>query len=746
MYFFVVAFGLLLHLAFWGAGLAALAMPSPWRRFWPVLVAPAAFALQSAVVWAGAYAGLRGTQTYAFWSELIPAALLALAAWKRGVPRLVADVRACAPPWLLAAACLSALMIPMAIGGKGVGLTTMSLGSCDAADYAAGARVLTEFARSDRDGFLGLTEVVGLMSVDNFFDFWLRLNHFTPSALLALNGPVLDCQPHELTGIMTAVLLASSLPIVFWLARAVLRYRSVPSAWIAVIYGLSPITWYAVFQVAMGQLIAAQAIAVMTWSAIALWRARLTWRRGLAMAGVLAIGYAVILGSYNFILIVCLVPAVAVVGGHALWRGEWRKFVRWCLLVIAPLGVAGLVFWDRVAGLTERFMLLRTFDFGWRIPFLGPAGWLGMVTEPNLNPLPAWLRLALSVLVVAALVHALVQGAKRGCTTVFTALCLAVPILIGYTYLNLRGLRLGTNASYDAYKLLSVFYPGVLAALCYWVAAPNGRSGAVSRWMAAVLSVLVTGFVVHGAYRFAKQMEKPPLIVGRQLIQLREIENRTRVTSLNMRIPDMWSRLWANAFLLRKPQYFSSYTYEGRRNTPLRGEWDLNGGLVMIKLPDGDSIRLNSQHSLVNTRSPYFVRQLLHQGFHGIERFVRGNERWRWTNGNAVIRLHAPHAHPLRIRCQFRVRSLDDRELQVWFNGTHVRNYRVGSAARGVSLPELILPPGGGDIELRTSIAPVRAPGDRRVLVFALYNFDIEVLGAATPAASSTQNASLRRE
>ena len=34
-------------------------------------------------------------------------------------------------------------------------------------DYAAGARVLMEFARSDRDGFIGLSEVVRVMSVDN---------------------------------------------------------------------------------------------------------------------------------------------------------------------------------------------------------------------------------------------------------------------------------------------------------------------------------------------------------------------------------------------------------------------------------------------------------------------------------------------------------------------------------------------------------------------------------------------------
>src|SRR5436190_6673709 len=84
MIHYLVAFALLLHVLFWGAGLAMLAMPRPWRRFWPVLIAPAAFALQSAVVWFGAKAGFRGTQSYAWPAEILPLALLVVAVWRLG--------------------------------------------------------------------------------------------------------------------------------------------------------------------------------------------------------------------------------------------------------------------------------------------------------------------------------------------------------------------------------------------------------------------------------------------------------------------------------------------------------------------------------------------------------------------------------------------------------------------------------------------------------------------------------------
>ena len=63
---------LLLHVALWGAGSAMLVMPRPWLRFWPVLVLPVGLTLQSVVVWAGVWAGLPGTDTYARVSLVIP--------------------------------------------------------------------------------------------------------------------------------------------------------------------------------------------------------------------------------------------------------------------------------------------------------------------------------------------------------------------------------------------------------------------------------------------------------------------------------------------------------------------------------------------------------------------------------------------------------------------------------------------------------------------------------------------------
>ncbi len=721
-----VAFGVMIHVLFWGAGLAMLAMPGRWRRFWPVLVAPAGFVLQSLVVWAGAHANLRGTDSYGWASELLPVTLLAVAIGRRGLRNAVADLGRFGLVFAAMAACLGALALSLALAAKG--LTTVSLGSCDAADYAAGARVLQEFARTDREGFLGLTEVVRVMSTDNFFDFWLRLNHFTPSALIALNGSIFHCAPHELTSLMTAVLLASSLPVVFLIARGVLRYSSGISLGIAVLYAFSPVVWYAFAHVAMGQLLASQGIAVLTWAGISLWRGRLTIRRALAWSGVLAIGYAVLLGSYNFILLVCLVPALAYAGGLAAWHGDWARFGRWLAAMLAPLLVCGIVMAERVAGLAERFTLLRTYDFGWRIPAFTPEGWLGMVQGPDLR---AWafggVRWMLTAIVLTALGVAVARAVRQRRRSLWTAACLSLPVLAGYVFLQVRGARLNTNASYDAYKLLAVFYPEVLAALCWWVTLRWSRR--LSEWLGVVsLGALVLAANLVGTGMIFYHLANAPLVVDGELRQLRKIERMPEVTSVNLLLPDMWSRLWANAFLLRKAQFFPTHTYEGRLNTPLRGEWNLSSGLISLQLPGVASKQITPHYALVRANAPTSVRADFGRGWHPEERLSNG-ERWRWSEGDATVQIDNPRDRPLTLVCTLDARSVESREVGLGNAGAMAGAERVrfGAGRTKQQLAPILVPPGRSELTLHSVQPPTMLPGDSRALGLCVYGFAIEV-------------------
>lgn len=729
MAFFTAGFGLLLHFLFWGAGLALLITPRRWQAGWPALCAPAGIALQSAVVWFGALSGVQGAQVYGKWSVALPALLLAAGLW-----RALADKRRSVwreiTRWqgvgFMMVVVLNVLLIPFAVASKV--LTSSSLGSCDAADYSAGARVLLEFAKTDRSGFMGLTEVVELHSVDNFFDHWIRLNHFTPSALVALNAAVFSLQPYELISVMTAVFVTLSLPTVYWLARSTFYYQTWASGWVTAVYGLSPLVWYAVYHVAMSQLLAALAIALLTGGAIAVWREGASWRAGLAWAGVLLVAYWIIMGAYNFIVIVSLVPAVAYAGGQTLWRNDWLRFGRWLILILAPLVIIAAVFTQRTLGLMERFILFQQYDFGWKIPALTPEGWLGMVGSTSLGALPVVARWMFGLLFVGLLVVAVVRATRVGRVSALLACAVTLPILGGYLFLQVRGRVHGTNASYDAYKLMCVFYPGLLAGLAYWLT----WGGSASRWVRAFIvlcALTVLGFNGYAAHRFTQRMQSPPLLVDRPLAQLQRLETVPEVTSINLLIGDFWARLWANSFLLRKKQYFPTHTYEGRRNTALKGEWDLLGGVISVRLPNQkEELQLSPPYSLLNTSDPLFLRVKTGEGWYDQEVIARVGARWRWTKGDASLFVENLHSVPLRASLRCSLRSLVDRDLQVWVNGKMMRSANVGTQLRMIRIPPIELPPGTSLIELKSSTPPTSlGPRDARKLGFAAYGIEINV-------------------
>jgi len=726
MIHYPVAFALLGHVLFWGLGAAVLMMPQPWRRFWPVLVVPVGLALQSAVVWGGALVGARGVQSYGWVSELVPLLLLGWAGGRRGWRALWTDMGRFGVIWAVVAGCLALLVLPLAIASRS--LTTISLGSCDAADYAAGARVLMEFARSDREGFMGLTEVVRIGSVDNFFDYWLRLNHFTPSALIALNGVALGCAPHEITTLLVTVVLAGSIPTVFWSARAILGYGGGVSVLLAATFGVSPLMWYAVGHVSPGQLLAAQAVVWLTWSGVALWRGVLTWRRGGQFFGVLAMGYWLVLGSYNFFLLICLVPAVAYAGGLALWGGRGARWWRWLVGMTVPLVICSGLFYGRVIGLRERFALLQTYDFGWRIPLLTVEGWLGMVRGPDLV---AWdffgLRWVLGAGVGGLLGWALARSWRERRRGAWLVLAILGPILAAYFFLQVRGAWLGTNASYDAYKLFSVFYPLLLPASCWWVTLRYSRK--LHEWfLVAGVGAVVMGFNLVGCGMFVWEMSRPPLMVDGELRQLRKIETMPEVKSVNLLIPDMWSRLWANAFLLRTPHYFLTHTYEGRRNTALRGEWDLEGGLVRVELPGEARLALGARFTLADARHPAFVRVTIGEtaGWYAEESTPGSAERWQWAQVGAGLRVHNPHTYPLQLEFRLDGWSPVERAVVLASGPAGEGPIAVVRTERAtVRWAEVTIPSGDSSLTLASKQAPFFAPNDPRALGLGVFRLTV---------------------
>jgi hypothetical protein len=446
------------------------------------------------------------------------------------------------------------------------------------------------------------------------------------------------------------------------------------------------------------------------------------WWRGAQFFAVAAIGYWLVLGSYNFFLLVCLAPVIAFVLGAA-WRGRaGRRLLHWLLFMLLPLGFCAGLFADRVAGLVERFQLFRIYDFGWKIPVLWPEGWLGFVAGTGLEPWPAVVRWPLVAIALGLLIWGGVRAARRPGSRAWLALCAVLIPLAGYAYLEVRGAVLHTNASYDAYKLWAGFFALTLPALVWLLTV------ALPRRVTALFVTLFIGHVLSCA-PFLGALHRPPLMVDGELRQLRRIETMPEVKSVNMIFAelDMWSRLWANEFLLRKPQYFLTHTYEGRLNTPLRGDWDLEASRIAYLLPGDGRRQLTPRFALVNARDPKFVRVLIGDGWNPEEQIFGWGERWQWTGRDATLRVDNPHPYPVALVATLDGRSFGERDVQLALLGQEKEAHRVHLTEQRAKtvFPSVTVPPGRSTLVLH-SVQPAAGPtgDDARqlaVCVFRLY-------------------------
>ena len=734
MIWYVAGLVWVIQILFWGLGLTLLCSPPRWRRFWPAFCAPAGLALQSLVVWIGAHTLLRGTDSYAVASQVIPAGLLLGAWWhlrrRGGTWRLVTGTRRWWAVALLMAISLSLQVYPLT---KPPGrLTSAALGSCDSADYAAGARVFKEFARNDRSGFIGNPDIARSLPVDNFFDFWLRINHFSPSAVIALNASLSGRRPYELTTLLGIVLLTLHLPGVFWLARSAFRFRPPGSVAVTAIYGFSPIMYYTVYQTALGQLMAAQAVALLTWAGWQAFRGAKT-RRLATWSGLLLVGDWLLFGSYNFFILFAYLPLLAYVGMRTLRTRDWNAAWRWLALIVSNLGVCAVLFPDRVLSIVERFRLFNQTAFGWSIPGFWPSGWYGAFANVRvLSPVEAmWGTVVAGVGLSTALVASLRQTARGRWRASALALCCTVPILLGYWYL-LRADRLRfDHSSYDAFKLFTVFYPGILVALCLSLRGPHTggpwRLAAVGWW------AVLLGVNVACAWQFNLAVRRAPLIVDPDLAALSEIERMPAVGSVNVLVAQTWTELWANCFLLHKKQYFDVATYEGRAVTARRGQWDLTDRLVSARVgASKDLLKTNRTFALCPHQNDPVLEVKLGAGWNPTEH-VRG-ETWCWGEDLPTIRVDHPRPETLPATLSFSVYSRGERHLRLTVGGQVLWEGVTGPTVRSVDGLPLLLPPGETLVRFETPEAPDRAPDDARRLTFRLSRLQIDAPEPERPA------------
>jgi hypothetical protein len=728
MWWFIAALGLIAHVTFWGAGLALLVMPRRLQRWWPALAPMAGLTLQTTVVYWTGRLPLAGANTYAWPAEIVPVAFL-FAAWRWRRLDVRREVRALARWWPVAAAQLAVLVLllwPLVSGG--VKLTSLALGSCDAGDYAAGVRVFQEFAPDDRTGVMAQAETVWVGSTTDFRTFWLRLNHFGPVAAMALNAAIFRMPVHEIVSVFTLVLPVLLVPLVFAIGRGLFRFAPAGALVLALAVAASPLLAYAVYQVAPAQLMAQIGVLAATWAAVRAFETARSWCGLARWTGVVVAAVLLVLHSYNFFLVAAFAPAVGWVGLRFVHRWELARSARWIAWLAACLIAAAVLAPERALGLWERLVLLGDHDFGWPIPGLRSEAWLGAVMAPTLEPARGWLWAGGMVLLggfVLALALRRTWAGRAG----FALVALAGPPLAGYAILMGAAAQGSAVTSYSAYKLLTVFSALLVGAFCPWLAG-RGRDPAWLRAMAGALAALLLVVNFAATARFSSFLQPPALVVDSGLRKLAQIEQLEGVDAVNLRIAHFWSRIWANAYLLRKPHYFAEHTYEGRRAGPLRARFDLRDSIVRVVGPARARPMFEAPgFELVDRLDPWFVEPQFRRGWFGAER--RDVVNWRWSEARPLMVLtRPPGAAPLRARVVLDLRATEPRELIVRSRGTEV--WRGAIDARRTSFPAgtIELLAGENEIEFDSPQPVIPASGDARALFIALFELRLEVVPA----------------
>lgn len=722
MLYYLLAAGIVLHAFFWGAGLAWLGVPRPWRHWWWAFAPGLGLGLQSAVVWLGAQADLPGARSYAWTAEAVPIALLVAAFFRAGgsgVRRRLRELRGAAAIVVLGLAAGWMLLSPMAAVSRG--LTTISLGSSDQADHAAGARVLQEFSSEDRVGFLDQPEVTEIHGVKSFFEQRLKFGAFIPEAVIAHDGALFGVEPRRMVGVMAVALVLCQLPLAFVGARAVFRLRGT-SVGVAAIAGFSPLVAYAVHHGALGVLGAAVGLTVLTLAVVGLGRAALTGRSGWCWLVLLLAGGWLTAGSDERLLPWSLGPGMAWVMLEALRRAQLHALGRVLVVVVVAAELLAVGFWDRIDGLIRQSGAGAELTSGWPMPRLTPEAWLGFVSGVGLEPRASGARAGILGLVALGWLVGLVLFRRGRPGVRSAALAVVGSIAVGSWSVATGDAR--PHAHFEAWQFATAFLPVFLAGVLAVFHRPR-LTPAVHRLALVVVTMLVVVNLV-ATDRFRRRMANPPLRVDRALVDLGALEAEPRVSSVNMRIGDPWARLWANTFLLRKPQYFPKHEYAARRATELRGEWDLSDSPLWARPSRAeDFIAVNRRFHAVRVAAADRIEPAFSAA--GWYQEERGGDRiWRWSDGTGDIELTNPRVRPQRASLTLQLRPAQACLLRVELDGREIASRALGESVEAIEIAEVVLPPGRSRLALRIDRPPISPPGDGRKLAVALYEFELE--------------------
>ena len=520
-----------------------------------------------------------GSDAYAYGLLLLPIAVLAGSAlrfWKPvSDPRALFDAE---PLSVLAVALFGFAVISVPFLVKDGQAISLALSNLDVAELATASRFLQEFPRDAAIGFLG--QSTHFLSGAN--DEW-----FGPSAIVAVISSLLHTEPYKIQSLVMNMVAAQGATAIYLVAREGLKGTRWASLALALVYAVSPVVLYTIWQSFGGQMIGISLLLAVIFTHTRTVEAPQTVG-GLAPYAVpMVLFTSGLLLTYHFMLVLILLLLACHTAVYAAAARAPGLVLRIGAFLAASMAIVTALNPYRVLSIIDKWSMVSSGSNGWFIPWLSPDILLGanaaslFVGGPFNGRRLLWLALAMA-LFAATLLHLWRRRGERADLIAFV-FGLFVPVFalgLLFAIQERHGMVLG---SYRSFKITSSFCAVTLLALTLCLR--YELESRLRKAAAAVLFTVLFALALSNDAAMIRFMRTSAYVMPNSLPELKKIEDMPFIHGINIPKAENFELLWTNYFTLRKPQVYESFPYGGRIVGMLNQEFFL-AGKTAPRLPD----------------------------------------------------------------------------------------------------------------------------------------------------------------
>jgi len=147
-----------------------------------------------------------------------------------------------------------------------------------------------------------------------------------------------------------------------------------------------------------------------------------------------------------------------------------------------------------------------------------------------------------------------------------------------------------------------------------------------------------------------------------------------------------------------------------------------------VKPPGEARKQITPRYALVDTRSPQFLRATMAGGWHDEEQAPKAGAHWRWTTGDAMLRIENPQDHPLVVACTLDGWSFGERDLTLAPpGGAATPPQHLGAQRTKTRFAPVVVPPGISTLVLHSPQPAAVPPADGRALGVCVFGLELDV-------------------